>query len=224
MITLLNIDLETPVTVHDIDDELYPNSLIPARHDDQDRPAEPTANSPFREAGFWRRQFGDELTRGQMKFDWIFGVLLPVICIYCDPFIFRNLGIGRNTALLGKIAPLAYVLSFTAILGTMAWLLWGEKLGGVNASLSGVFAVSSLVALAIGVYIAPYSFIGLVLVFGALGFTPFFTSFVLLRNSIRSFRSAKPSLETGLLVNSFALAALAGAVIPYLINLLYSRH
>ena len=174
--------------------------------------------------GFWKRQFEVDVTRRQKKFDWIFGVILPVICFYFDPIVFRNSAGDIGPALLGKISAFAHVLSFAAVLGTMAWLLWGEKLGWVNASLAGLFVVSSVAALAIGIFISPYSLLGLIVLIGALGFTPFFTSFVLLRNSIRTFRAAKASLPKDLLINSFALAALASAVIPYLINLFFSRY
>jgi len=173
------------------------------------------------EPGFWARQFKGEITRGQRKFDWIFGVILPVICFYFDPIVFRNNAGDIGPALLGKISNFAHVLSFAAVLGTIAWLLWGEKLGWLNASLAGLFAVSSVAALAIGIFISPYSLLGLIVLIGALGFTPFFTSFVLLRNSIRTFGAGKLSLPKDLLVNSFALAAVASAVIPYLINLFY---
>ena len=101
----------------------------------------------------------------------------------------------------------------------MAWLLWGDKLKWLNAPLSGLFAVSSVAAFAIGIYIAPLSAVGLIILIGALGFTPLFCSFVLLRNSIRAYRAAKPSLENDLLQSSFALSAVASAVIPYLLNL-----
>jgi hypothetical protein len=171
--------------------------------------------------GFWSRQFQGRSTKGQRKFDWVFAVILPVICFYFDPIVFRNGTGGIGPALLAKISAFAHVLSFAAVLGTIAWLLWGEKLGWLNASLAGLFVVSSVAALAIGIFISPYSLLGLIVLIGALGFTPFFTSFVLLRNSVRTFRAAKLSLPKDLLVNSFALAAVASAVIPYLINLFY---
>ena len=107
--------------------------------------------------GFWRRQFQREVTSGQKKFDWVFGVILPAICFYFDPIVFRGGFNGHGEVLLGRIGTFAYVLSFTAIMGTMAWLLWGQKLRWMNAFLSGLFAVSSMAAFAIGVFIAPFS-------------------------------------------------------------------
>jgi hypothetical protein len=170
-----------------------------------------------RKPGFWRRQFQGEVTRGQIKFDWIFGVILPVICIYFDPVVFRHT--FGSEAYMGRIAIFSYVLSFTAILATIAWLLWRGKLKWLNAPLSGLFAVSSVTAFAIGILIAPISAIGLIILIGALGFTPLFCSFVLLRNSIRAYRAARPSLDKDFLQSTFALSAVASAVIPYLLNL-----
>lgn len=178
-----------------------------------DEPAEVLEPKP----GFWRRQFLGEVRRGQKKFDWIFGVIMPVICIYFDPIVFRHT--FGSEAYLARIATFSYVLSFVAIIATMAWLLWGDKLKWVNAPLSGLFAVSSAAAFAIGIYIAPLSAVGLIILIGALGFTPLFSSFVFLRNAVRAYRAAKPSLENDLLQSSFALSAVASAVIPYLLNL-----
>jgi hypothetical protein len=61
---------------------------------------------------------------------------------------------------------------------------------------------------------------GLIIVIGALGFTPLFSSFVFVRNSIRAFRAAKLFMDKDVVLNAFILAAVASAVIPYLINLL----
>jgi len=220
----MNVESLRDIMGRDIEDAPYPNSLIPKLGNDELAAVGPGTDSHVERIGFWRRQFQSEITRGQTKFDWIFGVILPVICFYFDPIVFRN-GAGEiGPALLGKISAFAHVLSLAAVLGTMAWLLWGEKLGWLNAPLAGLFVISSVAALAIGIFISPYSLLGLIVLIGALGFTPFFTSFVLLRNSIRTFGAAKLSLPKNLLVNSFALAAVASAVIPYLINLFYSRH
>ena len=168
--------------------------------------------------GFWRRQFSGGVTTAQKRFDWMFGVIMPTVCFFFDPIVFRS-SFGANDLLLGGFKWFAFLLSFTAIMATMAWLLWGEKLKWANAILSGLFAVSFLAALAIGIFLLPFSLLGLAFLIGALGFTPLFTSFVFLRNSVRSFRAAQPFLEKDALANMFAVAAIASIVIPYLFNL-----
>jgi hypothetical protein len=216
----IKIDFARQSLNEDTDEAAYPNSLVPSCGTDRFPmidPAFDTEQTPEKKTGFWRRQFRDSATSGQKKFDWVFGVILPVACIYFDPIIFTKQLDPKPY--LGRIAVFSYVLSFAAIMGTMAWLLWGEKLKWVNAPLAGLFAVSSAAAFGIGVCIAPISFLGLVIVIGALGFTPFFCSIVMFRNSVRAFRSAKTSIEPGLLLNSFVLAAVASVVIPYLLNI-----
>lgn len=180
----------------------------------RDEPEEP-------KTGFWRRQFSSDVTLRQRKFDWAFGVGLPVICFFFDPIVFKS-GLG-DRALLGKYMPFAYVLSYAAVMATIAWLLWGVRLKKFSAPLSGLFAMSALAAFAIGVVLFPFSLIGLLFLIGAMGFTPLFTSFVFLRNSVRTFRLANTSIETDRLIASFTLAASASAVIPYLINLWWGR-
>jgi hypothetical protein len=221
----MNVELVREIMSRKSEEAAYPNSLIPKLDNDELAAVTLDADCQVERMGFWRRQFKGEITRGQKKFDWIFGVILPVVCFYFDPIVFKNGFAENDQAILGKFAIYAYVLSFTAIMANMAWLLWGERLKWVNAPMSGLLATSSLAAFAIGIVLFPFSVLGLVFaLIGALGFIPLFTSFVLLRNSIRTFRTAKLSLEKHLLINSFALAAVASAVIPYLINLFYSRH
>ena len=164
------------------------------------------------EKGFWKRQFQTQSTRAQRKFDWLFGVILPVICFAFDPIVFTN------QTFLGNYKTFGYVLSFVSIMAMAAWLIWGAKLKWLNAILAGLFIVGSVVSLGIGIIIFPISLLGLIILIGALGFTPLFTSIVFLRNSVRAFRAAKPFLERKTLVYSFSLAALLTAFIPPIAN------
>ena len=92
-----------------------------------------------------------------------------------------------------------------------------ELVSGPRAKADMVFlGVASVGALAIGVVIFPFSLMGALLLIGLLGFTPLFTSFVLLRNSVRSFRAAKPLLERNLLANCVGLSAMTTAALTYL--------
>lgn len=172
------------------------------------------------EKGFWRRQFQPQATDAQRKFDWLFGVILPVICFVFDPIVFTG---GYRDKVLADYQSFAYVLSFAAVMAMAAWLIWGAKLKWLNAPLAGLFIVSSVVALGIGVYIFPLSVLGLLILIGALGFTPLFFAVTFLRNSVRAYRAAKPFLEKKILVYSFLLAALFSAVVPSVINVEINR-
>jgi hypothetical protein len=165
---------------------------------------------------FWRRQFQTEATATQRRFDWIFGIFLPVLCFFYDPLIFRSSMLGP--AYLGNYKPFAYILSFVSIMAMAAWLIWGAKLKWLNAFLAGLFAVGAIVSIAVGVVLLPMSFIGLFLLIGALGFTPFFSALVYLRNASRAYRSAEPFLEKRVLVSSLVLSAIFSAVIPAVTN------
>ena len=168
-----------------------------------------------RKIGFWRRQFQDAPTQMQNGFSWAFGVVLPLVCFLFDPIVFKE---GFDKPLLGAFKPFAYLLSFTSILAMSAWLLWGKKLGSIGSFLAGLFAVGSLVAFVVGLVLAPFSLIGLVLLIGVLGFTPLVTGFVYLRESIRAFRVSRTFTVKGEGVRSFALGALLLATIPFVAN------
>lgn len=139
--------------------------------------------------GFWRRQFQPYTTRSQRFYDWLFGVILPVVCFYFDPIVF-NSAFGDGEVLLADMRFIAYPFAYAAIMGNMAWLLFGERLGKLNDALGWLLACCSLVALIVGIRIAPYSLMGLIILIGALGFTPLFMSFSLMRNAVRAFRAA----------------------------------
>ena len=83
-------------------------------------------------------------------------MILPTICVMADPIVFAGT-FGGDGPLLGGIKPFAYVLSFTSIMAMTAYLLWGNKLRGAGAALSGLFLVGSLVSLAVGIVIFPIS-------------------------------------------------------------------
>ena len=168
--------------------------------------------TPESNAGFWRRQFQQQSTKAQRKFDWLFGVILPIICFVFDPIVFTN------ETYLGEHKSFGYIFSFVSVMAMSAWLIWGAKLKWFNAVLAGLFSVGSVVAFGIGIIIFPISVLGLIILIGALGFTPLFTTIVFLRNSVRAFRTAKPFLEKKTLVYAFSLAALFSAVVPSVAN------
>ncbi len=171
---------------------------------------------PAVEKRFWKRQFGPVVTRAQRRFDWVFGVIMPVACIALDPFVFRS---WNGDGLLIAIKSFVYLLSYVSIMAMIAWLLLGSKLKGFNGAIAGLFAIAGFTSLAIGVVLFPFSLIGLIVAIGALGFTPLFTSIVFFRNSARAYHSAKPFLEPDFLQNIFAISALFSAVVPYVFNL-----
>lgn len=169
---------------------------------------------PNKGRGFWERQFQAEPTPRQKRWDWAFGVILPVVCIFFDPLVFRAVN-GFDHAYLGTYRPFAYACSFVSIMLLVAWLLWREKLGALGAVFGGVFLVASAISLVVGVALLPLSLIGLIVLIGALGFTPLITSVIFFRNAVRALRSASIDLSASKLMAAATVGFLWGVAVPY---------
>ncbi|HEV7892553.1 MAG TPA: hypothetical protein VGP08_18210 [Pyrinomonadaceae bacterium] len=139
---------------------------------------------------FWRRQFGDAVTRAQFRFDVMFGLVLPVFCFVFDPIVFRGGGelIGPE-GVYQRVRFFAYSASALEMATLACWLFVIRKYPAWSRPAGGVMAAGALFALVVGLAILPFSVMGL-LVFGvgALGFIPFVTALVYLRNSRRALR------------------------------------
>jgi len=95
-------------------------------------------NTPALKPKFLQRQFSSAPTVSQTKFDWYFGVGLPIVCIAADPIVFRSWG-PRGDGMLSEYTIFCYALGCVSILAMMAWLLWGQKLGELRPFLGGLF-------------------------------------------------------------------------------------
>jgi hypothetical protein len=135
---------------------------------------------------FWRRQFAEGVTPAQRRFDVIFGFVMPALCFFFDPIVFRD-GFGGELGLLSPWKFYAYTISALEMVALAAWLLRARGRGRPPAALGGVLLAGGLFSLAVGVLILPFSLIGLLFfLVGALGFTPLFTAVVYLRNGWRA--------------------------------------
>ena len=74
-------------------------------------------------------------------------------------------------------------------------------------------------SLAIGIILSPFSLLGLIILIGALGFVPFFTAIVYLRNAVRAIRSARNVIDWQTIVYSAAFGGIFSFVIPFAINM-----
>jgi hypothetical protein len=166
---------------------------------------------------FRPRQFQLESTSAQKKFDWLFGVGLPIVCAAADPIVFRTWP-GGGRALLGDYQIFAYTLSIVSIMSMIAWLLWGQRLGELRPYLGGLFVGGAAISLIVGVILLPFSLLGMVLFWGFLGFTPLFSSFVYLRNGVRAIKGAKIDSTTWAVYRAVILAALYSLIVPFVLN------
>jgi hypothetical protein len=218
-------DFRQPVSLFDYD---QPETVIAAAEASLDVTEQPQplsvtelehAKDPItyeEKKGFWRRQFQAEPTGMQRGFDWAFGVVMPIICFFFDPVVFNRWPGDRG--ILGDYTPFAYTLALVSIASMIVWLGWGKHFRLANAIFGGLFAVSGLISLIVGLALLPLSIFALIFLIGALGFTPLFTSVIYFRNSYRAFLSAEETSPQSLVYHTFFLVGLLSFVIPYLIN------
>ena len=170
--------------------------------------------------GFWERRFGTGPASSRRTFDWVFGVIMPVFCFAIDPIVFTS---RLESSLLGRMRPFAYILSYVSIMAMTGWLLFGERLKWLNAFLAGLFGIGAVISFALGILLLPFSVMGLILLIGVLGFTPFFSGAVYLRNAAWAFRAAQPFLEKRVVISSFLLAAVFSVAVPWTVNMHIKR-
>ena len=171
--------------------------------DDSDRP---------HSIAFWERQFMQTPTKKQTRFDWAYGVGIPLICAAADPIVFTQNG------MLGEYKVFAHMLSATSIMAMAAWLLWGGRLGWAAAPLGGLFIAGSFVSLVVGAILLPYSLMGMFFMIGFLGFTPLLSALVYLRNGLRAINASSEHLDEGFVWRAAVLTAMLALVIPYVAN------
>ena len=143
------------------------------------------AAAPQSGQGFWRRQFGAQVTRKQRRFDVAFGLVLPVLCFVFDPIVFRE-WFSDAPGLLGRWQFYAYTISALEMVALAAWLFKANGGGRPPAALGGMLLAGGFFSLLVGVVLLPFSLLGLILFVGVFGFTPFFTAVVYLRNGWRA--------------------------------------
>jgi|SRR6267378_1303900 len=73
---------------------------------------------------FLQRQFGPEQTRGQLVFDVVLGVIVPVLCFYFDPIVFK-VGFG-GPPILAPYQLVAYFISAIEVPVLAVWLIFGS--------------------------------------------------------------------------------------------------
>ncbi|MEO5859668.1 MAG: hypothetical protein ABIR33_12035 [Pyrinomonadaceae bacterium] len=177
-------------------------------------------STPAPRPEFLKRQFSAVPTLSQTKFDWYFGVGLPIVCIAADPIVFRNWAASDpSDVLLARYKIFCYVLSAVSILAMAAWLLWRNKLGELRPFLGGLFLLAAATSTLVGIVIAPLGAIGIIFYgLGLLGFVPLFSGFVFLRNSFRALESSAEDMSLKYVVRAAMLAVIYALVVPFVLN------
>jgi uncharacterized membrane protein YjjB (DUF3815 family) len=168
--------------------------------------------------GFWRQQFQPQTTTDQNSFDWTFGVIVPVICIFIDPIVFRS---SLGEAILGEYKPLIFIQSFVNILGLMGWLLRILPFKGTSVILAGLFFISAISSGITGIVVG-LAFLDHPIIFllAALGYLPLFTAgFVYFRNAVRAFHRAKLFIPGPVALSAFVLSSSISIAVPIVANI-----
>ena len=142
------------------------------------------------EPGFWRRQFMPTGTSAQMFFDVLFGIVAPVLCFVFDPIVFKS---EFDQGLFPQVQSFAYMVSAIEIATLSVWLICGRRLRPRTRLVGGILGAGAAFSGSIGVVILPFTLLGVLLFIGILGFIPFLTAFVYLRNAKRAFQLADDS-------------------------------
>jgi hypothetical protein len=162
---------------------------------------------PRRAQGFWRRQFEGAPTRAQQWFDVVFGIVMPIVCFIFDPIVFSGEVEYGDGAIYQQYQFYAYTISAIEMVALCAWLCAAGRASRRPAALAGMLLAGALFAFVVGMAILPYSIAGMLfLLIGVLGFVPFLTALVYLRNA---WRAADAVVESGTVSLGRAAVALA---------------
>lgn len=173
--------------------------------------------------GFWGRQFGDSPTETQFRFDVAFGLVVPVLCFVFDPVVF-HWWMDAGGGIFGGYRLFAYGASGAEMATLAFWLFAARRFPVWSRPAGGVMLAGGIFSSMVGVLILPFSVLGILIGgIGLLGFIPFVTAVIYLRNGARALRlnrvtrpvpgAAFAALVFGLLVAlGPALALQVGAV------------
>ena len=179
----------------------------------------PFYNVGTKKAGFWKRQFAPIPTPAQDTFDSIFAIVLPILFLVLDPFVFKSPGFLGPAYLEDYQLP-AYLFCSLEIGLFLTWRTFRLPLRRFSSAFAGAFFAGAIFAMVIGVVILPFSLLGLMFVLGVFGFTPFVTAFVFLRNGVRA---ARININGAALLSRLSFAALSAALVIGMPSAVYAK-
>jgi len=167
----------------------------------------PSVAPAVQKVGFWKRQFQPSRTDPQLVFDLSFGIVGPVLCFYFDPIVFQG-GFVGGEPLFPTYQVFVYLFSGIEIVLLCFWLMQRSHSKFSNAVVGGALISGGIFCAVIGCMLAPFSLLGLLLGIGILGFLPFVTAIVYLRNGWRALKADSNSKSTLTLITGFVCGAL----------------
>jgi len=135
-------------------------------------------------------------TKAQKVFDIIFGIVAPILCIAFDPGVLRapENACANTGSILTDYTTFAYTAIGLGVFALIVWMAAGSQFKNTSPFFAGILFAGFAFSLLVGMAILPISLIGLLLMgLGLLGFIPFLTALVYLRNGIKALRLARES-------------------------------
>ena len=175
---------------------------------------DPTPKLSLRVEGFFHELF---LSSHTPRFDFVFGVVAPVLCLFFDPYWFRSR--CYSIGMFAPYAPFWYTAIWLQIIALVVWIVYRGRIKYALGSIAGFFFVGAALWAILGgtllLWTGPLLFV--VCFGGSLALTPFLTCFVYLRNSLRASWQAQHQeqvLSRKFLVGAVLTGALFALAIP----------
>lgn len=149
------------------------------------------------------------LSAGRIVFDVAFGLALPILCLLFDPMVFRGSGFDGQP-LLGRFRVVAAGAIWLGFFSLSIWLAIPRPSRIVSGLWCGLLAGGALFALTLGLVLLPLSVLGLTVVIGVLGFSPFLTAFVYWRSAANAFRLGRSDGNRFIVLASIGLLISCG--------------
>ena len=134
-------------------------------------------------------------------FDFVWGVVMPVVCLVFDPFVFKSMPIATgndaifglpNGSLVQAFSPFAfpaYGLIGWQIIAMSIWLAAGRMNAPASAFFSGVLWMGQILSVFLGIFMILPATAGLFFHgVGAIGFSPIFTARAFYRRRLEADR------------------------------------
>jgi hypothetical protein len=167
--------------------------------------------------GFLARQIRSSPSSAQLVFDVSFGVVAPVLCFLFHPIVFHSGLLGPP--LFPSYQTFVYLFSGCQIFLLCFWLLRGPRSEFGKVVIGAALFAGGMFCMAIGLLLAPFSVLGLVLLLGFLGFVPFVTAIVYLRNGWRALSPRTSGITRFSYVAAFVLGVTLTMIIPTVASL-----
>jgi len=139
------------------------------------------------------------------------GMVLPLVCLFFDPIVFKGMSGGH----FSSFRLFAWALIGLSIVCLAAVTFWQIKNAWVLAGMGGGMFAGGVAAIVLGAYMLPLSIMGLIMIIGFLGFSPFLVGVLYLREGVSAvLKSMKLAENNGIfLAPVLGMALVAG--LPY---------